>query len=85
MPYYISLKKKGTVISVALKHIAEHTQCFTEPLIPSEDLISNSFYCLTYNSYDVNLENLVLDQPIIPQLIVYFILITCLLDIVLIL
>ena len=25
VPYYISLKKKGTVISVVLKHIAEHT------------------------------------------------------------
>ena len=85
MPYYISLKKKGTVISVALKHIAEHTQCFTEPLIPSEDLISNSFYCLTYNSYDVNLENLVLDPLIIPQLMFSFILITTMLYIVLIL
>ena len=51
----------------------------------SQDFISNSPYCLPYSSYDVNLENLVLDQPIIPQLIVYFILITCLLDIVLIL
>ena len=51
----------------------------------SQDFTSNSPYCLPYSSYDVNLENLVLDQPIIPQLIVYFILITCLLDIVLIL
>ena len=31
----------------------------------SQDLISNSPYCLTYNSCDVDLENLVLDQLII--------------------
>ena len=32
----------------------------------SQDLISNSPYYLTYNSYDVSSENLVLDQLIIP-------------------
>ena len=32
----------------------------------SQDLISNSPYCLPYSSCDVNLENLVLDQLIIP-------------------
>ena len=32
----------------------------------SQDLISNSPYCLPYNSYDVSSENLVLDQLIIP-------------------
>ena len=32
----------------------------------SQDLISNSPYCLPYNCYDVNLENLVLNQPTIP-------------------
>ena len=47
-----------------------------------QDLISNSPYCLQYNSGDVSLENLELEQPIIPQLIFFFILITCLLDIV---
>ena len=36
----------------------------TEPL-NSQDLISNSPYCLPYNSHDVILENLVLDQLII--------------------
>ena len=51
----------------------------------SQDLISNSFYCLPYSSCDINLENLVLNQLIIPWLIFFFILITCLLDIVLIL
>ena len=32
----------------------------------SQDLISNSPYCLPYNSCDVSVENLVLDQPLIP-------------------
>ena len=32
----------------------------------SIDLISNSPYCQPYDSYDVSLKNLVLDQPIIP-------------------
>ena len=49
----------------------------------SQDLISNSPYYLPYNSYDVSSENLVLDQLIIPWLIFFSILITCLLDIVL--
>ena len=40
---------------------------------------------MLYNSSDVSLENFVLDQLIIPQLIFVYILITCLLDIVLIL
>ena len=44
------------------------------------DTISNSPYCLS-----CNWENLVLDQFIIPKLKIFFILITCLLDIVLIL
>ena len=51
----------------------------------SQDLISNSPYCQPYSSCDVSLENLVLDQLIIPQLIFFSILITCLLDFILIL
>ena len=47
--------------------------------------VSNSPYCLPYSSCDVSLENLVLDQLIIPVIDIFFILITCLLDIVLIL
>ena len=39
---------------------------------------------MTYNNYDTNLENLVLDQLMIPQLIFYFILITTMPNIVLI-
>ena len=49
------------------------------------DQVCNSPYCQPYNSYDVSSENLVLDQLIIPNLIVFFIRITCLVDIVLIL
>ena len=55
------------------------------PTFHAKDLISNFPYCLPYNSYDVSLENLVLEQLIIPLLIFFFILITSLLDIVLIL
>ena len=32
----------------------------------SQDLISNSPYCLPYSSYEVSLEDLVLDQLVIP-------------------
>ena len=48
------------------------------------DQICHSPYCQPYNSYNVRSENLVLDQLIIPKLIFFFILITCLVDIVLI-
>ena len=51
----------------------------------SHDLINNSLYCLPYSSCGVSFENLVLDQLIIPRSIFFFVLITCLLDIVLIL
>ena len=47
----------------------------------SQDLISDSPYWLPYSSCGVSLENLVLNQLIIPQLIFFFILITCLLNI----
>ena len=49
------------------------------------DHICNSPYYQAYNSYNVSSENLVLDQLIIPKLIFFFILITYLIDIVLIL
>ena len=49
------------------------------------DQFCNSPYCQPYNSYNVSSENLVLDQLIIPKLIFFFILITYLVDIVLIL
>ena len=49
------------------------------------DQICNSLYCQPYNSFDVSSENLALDLLIIPKLIYFFILTTCLLNIVLIL
>ena len=49
------------------------------------DQICNSPYCQPSNSFDVTSENLVLDQLIIPKLIFFFILITYLVDIVLVL
>ena len=45
----------------------------------------NSPNCQQYNSYNVSSQNFVLDQLIIPKLILFFILITNLVDIVLIL
>ena len=53
------------------------------PLTPKQ--IFNSPYSQPYNSYNVSSENLVFDQLIIPKLIFFFILITHLVDIVLIL
>ena len=53
--------------------------------VNSQDLSSYSPYCQPYSSYDVSMKNFLLDQLIIPSLIFFFILITCLLDIVLIL
>ena len=49
------------------------------------DQMFNSPYCQPYNSYNVSLENFVLDQVIILKFIFFFILITYLVDIVLIL
>ena len=34
-----------------------------------QDLFSNSPYCLLYDSYDVHLENLALDEMTIPELL----------------
>ena len=50
----------------------------------SQDLISNSTYCLPYSSCDISFENLVLDQLITVQMIFFLASITCLLDRVLI-
>ena len=58
--------------------------CFNlTPQLP--DQICNSSYHQQYNSYNVSSENLVLNQLIIPKLIFFFILITYLVDVVLIL
>ena len=50
----------------------------------SQDLISDSTYCLPYSSCDISFENLVLDQLITVQMIFFLASITCLLDRVLI-
>ena len=47
--------------------------------------ICNSPYSQPYNYYNISSENLVLDQLIIPKFIFFFILITCLVNVVLIL
>ena len=57
---------------------------FYEPF-HSQDVIIYSPYCLPYHSYYVCSENMVMDQLIMPSSTFFFILITCLLDIVLIL
>ena len=44
--------------------------------------IRNSPYCKPYNSCNVSSANLVLDQPIIPKVIFFLILITYLVDVV---
>ena len=64
-----------------------HTSTFLTPLtLYLPDQICHSPHCQPYNSYyNVRSENLVLDQLIIPNLIFFFILITYLVDIVLIL
>ena len=78
-----------TIIGSDEKKKSKQTKHWEEKLINPlyqyfQDLISNSPYCLPYNPNDVDSENLVLDQLIISKLIFFFILITCLLDIVLI-
>ena len=60
----------GPLLYYALKCIkwilnTRHKKCL-------RDLISNSPYCLPYISYDVSLENLVLDRLIIPLVNWYF-------------
>ena len=56
------------LVSDTLNHaLIESQVSLTEHFtLQSHDLISNSPYCLPYNSYDVGLENLKLDLLIIP-------------------
>ena len=53
------------------------------PLTPRSNF--NSPHCQPYNFYNIGSENLVLDQLIIPKLVFFFIFISYLVDIVLIL
>ena len=50
-----------------------------------QDILSNSRYCLPYNSYEASLENLLLDQLVIPLIVFFLFLIAFLLGIVFIL
>lgn len=52
-----------TTLSWNVLYIIEYK--LLNPSIPKLDLISDSPYCLQYIYYDVNLENLVLDQLLI--------------------
>ena len=49
-----------------MQNSVSHGQDFPQPF-HSQDLTSNSLYCLPYNSHNVNSENLVLNQPVIPD------------------
>ena len=91
-----TLSYKIKVLSLGVPYwsrlfIGLENKCFTplntkmELTLQLPDQICNSPYCQTYNSYNVSSENLVLDQLIIPKFIFFFILITYLVDIVLIL
>ena len=59
--------------------------CTMAGLFYFQDLISDSPYCLPNNSYDVILDNLVLDQLVISLWIFFFILTTFLFVIALVL
>ena len=80
------------VIITAAEQIQHGKYCHNLPILSTiniyilpfhyKDLFTNSPYCLSQNSLDANL---VLDWLIIPLLIFFFILVTYLLDIVLML
>ena len=55
------------------------------PIIALTLSLPRSPYCLPHNSYDVSLENLIQEQLIVPLMILFFILVTLLLDILLLL
>ena len=78
--YFISGKKENNYL--CLVGLYKHLDILTLQL---PDQISHSPYCQPYNPYNVSSENLVLDQLIIPKLIFFFILITYLVDIALML
>ena len=91
-----TLSYKIKVLSLGVPYCSRlffgsENKCFTplntkmELTLQLPDQICNSPYCQTYNSYNVSSENLQLDQLIIPKFLFFFILITYLVDIVLIL
>ena len=58
----------------------ESCLCYVSSPFHYQDLITHSPYYKQYNWYGVSLENLVLDQLIIPKLMFLFFLITFLFD-----
>ena len=75
----------GIMFTNVLKEFKPIVQVVLFLTLQVPDQICNSPYCLPYNSYNVSSRNLILDHLIIPKLIFFFILITYLVDIVLIL
>ena len=75
------IKKTGLLSAV---NIAAQKTTFQYLILSLPDKICNSPYHQSYNSY-ISSENLILDQLIIPKLIFFFFLNTCLVDTVLIL
>ena len=51
--------------AMIMNFLGEELNTVTQPF-NSQDPISNSPCCLPYSSYEVSLENLKLDQPVIP-------------------
>ena len=76
------IQKTGLLSAVT---IAAQKTTFQYLTLSLPDKICNSPYHQSYNSYNFSSENLILDQLIIPKLIFFFFLNTCLVDNVLIL
>lgn len=89
MPKYLKLQVKLATMLVCIYNelLVVRRVCLVELTISHliSHLFNNSHFCLACNSYDFRLENLVLDQLIIPHLKFNSILITCLLGKILIL
>ena len=79
-----STKCNGNIISTPAKKEIK-VNVIPPPPFHSKGCNTNSPYCLSYDSNDVISENLVLDQLTIPWFIFFYILITCQLDIEMIL
>ena len=73
------------IIIISIKCFLERKANSTSLTLYLPDQICSSPYLQPYNSYNVGSENLVVDQLIVLERIFFFILITYLVDIVLIL
>ena len=56
------VRSQNTINDLEVKNSQQKFIKGLQWLFLSQDLISNSPYCLPYNTYDLSLENLVLDQ-----------------------